>query len=562
MMRFTKRWLLTSLLAALFLCSAFAAILTTAMTSGRSKRVALAAAATTNIASGVHASGDKLLDGNGNVVRLHGVNVSGTEYACINGYGFFDSVTPDQAFVDRLKAEGVSSVRVPLNEDCWLAINGSPAAYSGANYQNAISSWVNLLVANNIVPILDLQWNAPGTQKATGTQPMPDADHSSTFWQQVAAAYAGRPGVAFDLLNEPRPSSWNCWKNGGSACSVGYAAVGFQSLVNTVRAAGANNLILLGCLDYSNTCNGYSSYWQSYVPSDPAHNLAASFHVYLGNPCVTTTCWDNGLKPILAAGYPVVDGEFGAYKYDGTSYSENFGTTLLNWFDANCVSGYNAWTWDDWGAWSASSAESMIQSSNGGTLSTWGAFVKNQYAARTGACGEGAGGGGTSPTNPTPTPTTPTNPPTPTSPPSTSCVQAVSNVSESDSPDAVQPGQTITFSMSYTQACAGNMTVAWDIFDQSGHLVHQVALVNISGVASKNTKTASYTIPSTMASGTYNITVGVWSANWSTNFAFINKLGTLAVGSPSVNISTVPCTVTLNGTQQTGVCSGTFTPKP
>ena len=34
-------------------------------------------------------------------------------------------------------------MRVLPNEDCWLGINGAPAAYSGATYQQAIATYVS-----------------------------------------------------------------------------------------------------------------------------------------------------------------------------------------------------------------------------------------------------------------------------------------------------------------------------------------------------------------------------------------------------------------------------------
>jgi hypothetical protein len=33
-------------------------------------------------------------------------------------------------------------VRIPLNEDCWLGINGVNPAYGGYNYQKAIGDFV------------------------------------------------------------------------------------------------------------------------------------------------------------------------------------------------------------------------------------------------------------------------------------------------------------------------------------------------------------------------------------------------------------------------------------
>jgi aryl-phospho-beta-D-glucosidase BglC (GH1 family) len=340
-------------------------------------------------AQGLHASGNRLLAAHGQVVRLHGVNYSGTEYSCVQGYGIFDGNNepnlPTQHYVDELKAVHVNAVRIPLNEDCWLGINGVPGAYAGSNYQTAIDDWVNLLSRNGITPILDLHWNAPGAEQANGQQPMPDAAHSTTFWREVATRFANRPQAIFDLYNEPYPSSWACWRDGGSACTgdVPFPVVGMQSLVNTVRGAGATNPIMLGCLDYSNTCagGGYTGDWLRYMPVDPAHNLVASVHVYIGNGCVDATCWRAEYRPILRAGHPIVVGEWGSYDYNGANYNESFGTKLLNWLDSNGASGYVAWAWDNWG-WTSSAAEPLISSDDGSTLSTWGRFMSSQYAQR------------------------------------------------------------------------------------------------------------------------------------------------------------------------------------
>src|SRR5690242_8501462 len=44
---------------------------------------------------GLHVSGNQLLDANGSVVHFHGVDRSGTEYACIQGWGIFDGPSDD-----------------------------------------------------------------------------------------------------------------------------------------------------------------------------------------------------------------------------------------------------------------------------------------------------------------------------------------------------------------------------------------------------------------------------------------------------------------------------------
>ncbi len=49
-----------------------------------------------------------------------------------------------------------------------------------------------------------------------------------------------------------------------------------QQLVNAVRRAGASNVILLGGLDWASDDTDVARY----LPSDPLHQEAASFHVY------------------------------------------------------------------------------------------------------------------------------------------------------------------------------------------------------------------------------------------------------------------------------------------
>ena len=138
--------------------------------------------------SGLHVSGNQLLDGNGNVVHLHGVNYSGTEYACIQGFGVFDGPS-DDAMVAALTTWHVNVVHIGLNEDCILAINGVNPAYSGANYMNAIVAFVNRLHAHEIYAEVSLMWAAPGSQQALDHPPILDADHAPAALAAIANAF-------------------------------------------------------------------------------------------------------------------------------------------------------------------------------------------------------------------------------------------------------------------------------------------------------------------------------------------------------------------------------------
>ena len=62
-----------------------------------------------------------------------------------------------------------------------------------------------------------------------------------------------------------------------------------QTLVNTVRATGATNVIMLGGVQYSGTL----SHWGANAPTDSAGQLAASFHTYDFTSCTSTSCWNS-----------------------------------------------------------------------------------------------------------------------------------------------------------------------------------------------------------------------------------------------------------------------------
>ena len=200
---------------------------------------ALPAIAAAPAALSIRVVGNHFVDGAGRLVRLLGVNRSGSEYACMDGRGSFDG-PDDAASIAAMAAWHINAVRVPLNEDCWLGINGAPAAYSGTNYRQAISTYVRRLHAAGLYAIVDLHWSAQGTLPADGRtgqgRQMADLDHAPAFWSSVATVFRSDPAVVFDLFNEPHDISWVCWQNGcaTSDATGSWQVAGFQSLVDAV----------------------------------------------------------------------------------------------------------------------------------------------------------------------------------------------------------------------------------------------------------------------------------------------------------------------------------------
>lgn len=296
--------------------------------------------------------GNRILDEDGDTVILRGVNRMGTEYECINGQEFFEGPV-DEDIVSAMTTWNINAVRVPLNESCWLAVEGAPEAFSGCEYRRAIAGYVRMLRENDLIAILDLHWSGPAGLLADRLQPLPNVDHSIAFWRDVARTFKHDPGIVFEPFNEPFPNgntdsdgAWQCWRDGcvtpasvrGGEESVGYSGAGMQHLIDAIRDVGAENLVLLGGVQYSNALSG----WLESKPEDPIDNIAAAWHVYNTNPCADFDCWDEAPAELSQA-VPIVATEVGEDDCSG-----DFIMSLLDWLDAHGA-GYLAWSWHVFG---------------------------------------------------------------------------------------------------------------------------------------------------------------------------------------------------------------------
>lgn len=320
--------------------------------------------------------GNHLVNQNGDIVRLTGVNRSGAEYACAEGWGIWDGPTDTDAAIQAMIAWHVNAVRIPLNEDCWLGINGIKSAYSGHNYQSAIADYVSRLERFGITPILNLHFSAPGKTVPNGQMPMADEDHSPAFWRSLARYFKNDHRIIFDLFNEPypdgnrdTPAAWSCLLHGGRCPGVTFRVAGMQQLVDVVRATGATQPLMIAGPQYA----GVLDRWLQYEPHDPLHQLIASIHIYEPNwaPCDTSACWNSQIATV-AARVPVVEGEIGSKNCSGSSIS-----SLLNWSDAHGVS-YLAWAWN---VGNCRIEPSLITNYNGSATHTYGQYYQDHLAA-------------------------------------------------------------------------------------------------------------------------------------------------------------------------------------
>jgi hypothetical protein len=300
----------------------------------------------------------QLVNGAGTAVQLRGVNRAAFESRCTwDTTGIADGPI-SQASVTALTSWKINTVRLPLNEDCWMGINGFPMSGTAAAYRASVLNYVNLLRSNGLYVILELHMTGAGAAPSTQIDYMPDASHASTFWAGVATAFKNDHGVIFDLVNEvamaswnnPHPSpagQWNCWLNGCLLDSVyggRFHAAGMQSLVNAIRAKGATQPIIIGGIDY----NADLTQLLSFLPTDPQGQLVASAHVYdFAEGSGIDAMFTNQLDPISAQ-IPVIIGELGERMCDSSTAA--YTSHVLSLIDGEQAQGrlYGVlgWTWN------------------------------------------------------------------------------------------------------------------------------------------------------------------------------------------------------------------------
>ncbi|GEM_PF-2986200 len=320
---------------------------------------------------GLHISGNKILNSTGEAIQFHGINRSSFEYMCIDstsGGANFDGAA-DQAEVNGMKSWNINSVRLVLNEDCWLGLHGLPTS-GVAKYQQDVKNYVSLLTSNNISVIVNLHFNGDGNTKATEQQPMSDRAHSNDFWTSIANTFKDNSSVLFEPYNEPHDISWSCWKDGG--CSVkgsrsgdgNFIVAGMQEMTNAIRATGATNIIVITGLNWGSDI----SQWVQFKPSDPLNQLAAGWHSYGdGLSCQNLACWNTTLKSVLNTA-PILGTEIGEFDCNHTYIDQ-----VMNFLDSVGQS-YYAWAW---GPYNCAKDPALITDWSGNPTQTYGQGYKN-----------------------------------------------------------------------------------------------------------------------------------------------------------------------------------------
>jgi endoglucanase len=256
---------------------------------------------------GYYVDGNKVRSADGSVHLFHGVARPSLEWSSSGDH-------LSAADADLMKTWKVNTIRLSLNQGFWLPGTSNYVA----TYQAGIAQYVSIYERRGFDIILDLHWNSspPAGSTATGQQNGPDA-RSVTFWSEVAAAYKNDGHVLFELYNEPHDLSDDQWYSGMSG------------LYNAVRSAGADNLVLIGGLDWA-----FDLTVMSRRPIS-GYNIMLVSHPYQDKQDFA------GKVDLLAGQYPIILTEFG--DRSGSCSTQTSTTTIGH---ANQM-GYSwtAWAW-------------------------------------------------------------------------------------------------------------------------------------------------------------------------------------------------------------------------
>lgn len=238
-----------------------------------------------------------------------------------------------------MKQWGANVVRIAMNQDFWLA----NAALHNILYPSTIYRQVMWAEAAGMDVILDLHWSDRGNlaigmpaNNGNNQQDMADVN-SMQFWREVADMYKADGHVMFELYNEPKDIPWNVWRNGGSI--NGFTAVGMQQLYDTVRATGAENIVIIGGVRFAYDLSGVAA------NRITGHNIMYASHPY-DTPDKQMGDWENAFGS-LSNTDPVILTEFGSlsaacvtsYTQQVTTFARARGLSFTGWawFVSGCT---------------------------------------------------------------------------------------------------------------------------------------------------------------------------------------------------------------------------------
>ncbi|MEU7741334.1 cellulase family glycosylhydrolase [Nonomuraea sp. NPDC049158] len=254
-------------------------------------------------ATGIHVSGTKILEANGQEFVMRGTSHAHTWYP-----------TQTKAFAD-IKSLGANTVRVVLSGGRWTA-----------NSVSDVADVVARCKANRLICVLE-NHDTTGYGEQSGAYTL---DQAADYWISVKSALAGQENyVIVNIGNEPV---------GNNAVTPDWTTA-TANAVKKLRANGFEHALMVDAPNWGQDWqNVMRTTARTVFDADPAKNTIFSVHMYgVYDTAAEITTY---LDAFRTAGLPLVIGEFGFNHSDGDPDED----TIM----AQSVSrglGYLGWSW-------------------------------------------------------------------------------------------------------------------------------------------------------------------------------------------------------------------------
>ena len=256
------------------------------------------------LATGLHISNGRLLEGNGNDFVMRGVNHAHTWYP-----------GETQSLAD-IKARGTNTVRVVLsNGHRWTR-----------NSPEDVAAAIGQCKANRLICVLEVHDTTGYGEEAAAAS----LDQAADYWIGLKDVLAGEESyVVINIGNEP-------W---GNTDPAGWTAP-TTAAVQKLRAAGFEHTIMVDAPNWGQDWQGVMrANAQSVYDADPTGNLIFSIHMYsVYNTAQKVTDY---LNAFVDAGLPLLIGEFGG---PADQYGDPDEDTMMAAAEQLGL-GYLAWSW-------------------------------------------------------------------------------------------------------------------------------------------------------------------------------------------------------------------------
>ena len=277
---------------------------------------------------GIHVSGGRVVEGNGNAFVMRGVNHAYTWY-------------PEQtSSIADIAAKGANTVRVVLGSGGrWTKTNASQ-----------VSTLIEQCKANKVICVLEVHDTTGYGEDGAATS----LDQAADYWISVKSALEGQEDyVVVNIGNEPfGNTNYTAWTDATKAA------------ITKLRGAGIDHALMVDAPNWGQDWSGtMRSNAASVFASDPDRNTIFSIHMY--GVYDTAAEVQDYLNAFVGNGLPIVVGEFGDQHSDGNPDEDAIMATAQS-----LGIGYIGWSWS--GNGSGVEYLDMVNGFDPNSLTSWG----------------------------------------------------------------------------------------------------------------------------------------------------------------------------------------------